>query len=80
MYLRFHVRYEDEVKDIRQEVHDWANRYGVQYSSKLIKNHLRFGFNHDEHFSLFAMTFNPANKEKRLWLEYQIVDIANERY
>lgn len=80
MYLRFHVRYEDEVVDIRQEIHNWADRHGVRYSSKLIKNHLRFGFDHDKHFSLFAMTFNPLDIDKRPWLQYQIINIQNERY
>ena len=80
MYLRFQVRYEDEVADIRQEIHNWAERYGVRYTSKLIKNHLRFGFDHDEHFSLFAMTWNPADLERRQWLKYQIVNVQNERY
>ena len=80
MYLRFQVRYEDEVADIRQEVHNWASRYGVRYSSKLIKNHLRFGFDHDKQFSLFAMTWNPSNPELRPWLKYQIIDVQNERY
>lgn len=80
MYLRFHVRYEDEVADIRQEIHNWADQYGVRYSSKLIKNHLRFGFDHDKHFSLFALTWNPVEIEKRPWLKYQIIDVTNERY
>ena len=80
MYLRFNVRYEDEVADIRHEIHTWSERYGVRYSSKLIKNHLRFGFDRDEHFSLFAMTWNPVELDKRLWLKYQIIDVTNERY
>jgi hypothetical protein len=80
VYIRFHVRYEDEVADIRQEVHAWSDRYGVRYSSKLIKNHLRFGFDHDEHFTLFSMTWNPANPELRPWLKFEIINITNERY
>ena len=80
MYLRFHVRYEDEIVDIRQEVQDWSTRYGIRYSSKLIKNHLRFGFDHDEHFTLFSMTWNPSNPELRPWLKFEIINIANERY
>lgn len=80
MYIRFNVRYEDEVADIRKEVHQWADRYSVRFSSKLIKNHLRFGFDHDEHFSLFAMTWNPVGIELRPWLNYQIINVANERY
>jgi hypothetical protein len=80
VYVRFHVRYEDEVADIRQEVHNWSDRYGVRYSSKLIKNHLRFGFDHNEHFTLFSMTWNPANLELRPWLKFEIINIANERY
>ena len=80
MYLRFNVRYEDEVADIQQEVNIWATRYGVRFSSKLIKNHLRFGFDKDEHFSMFAMTWNPVDIELRPWLRYQIIDVTNERY
>jgi hypothetical protein len=80
VYLRFHVRLEDEVIDIRQEVYNWAQRYSIRYSSKLIKNHLRFGFDHDEHFTLFSMTWNPVGIELRPWLNYQIINIANERY
>ncbi len=80
MYIRFDVRYNNELEDIKKEVKIWAERYGVRYTYKTIKYHHRVGFDKDEHFSLFAMTWNPADTELRPWLRYQIIDVVNERY
>ena len=80
MYLRFDVRYDNELEDIKREVKSWAERYGVRYTYKTIKYHHRVGFDKDEYFSLFAMTWNPNNIKLRPWLQYQIIDIVNERY
>jgi hypothetical protein len=80
VYLRFQVRYEDEVADIRQEIQNWATRYDVRFSSKLIKNYLRFGFDKDEHFTLFSMTWNPEDIDRRPWLKHTIVNIQGEKY
>ena len=80
MYIRFDVRFVGELEDIKQEVQSWAKKYDIRYTSKTIKYHHRVGFDKDEHFSLFAMTWNPAEIELRPWLRYQIIDIVNERY
>ena len=80
MYIRFNVRYNTNLEDIKKEVKAWAEKYGVRYTYKTIKYHHRVGFDHDEHFSLFAMTWNPEDFDQRPWLKYQIIDIANERY
>lgn len=79
MYIRFNVRYNNELEDIKREVKAWAERYGVRYTYKTIKYHHRVGFDHDKHFSLFAMTFMP-NLDKKPWLQYQIINVHNERY
>ena len=80
MYIRFDVRYNNQLEDIKREVKSWAERYGVRYTYKTIKYHHRVGFDHDEHFTLFSMTWNPTDPELRPWLRYQIIDVANERY
>ena len=80
MYLRFNVRHQYELEDIQREIHTWAVKYHVRYSQKTIKHHHRVGFDHDEHFTLFAMTFNPNHRKIRPWLDYQIINIVNERY
>ena len=80
MYIRFDVRYNTELEDIKREVQSWADRYGVRYTYKTIKYHHRVGFDHDEHFSLFAMTWNPEKLELRPWLQYQLVNVVGEKY
>jgi hypothetical protein len=60
---------------IKAEVAIWANKYGVpesDYSQKTIKYTHRLGFNKEQHFSLFSMTWDKFN--------FQIVRIENERY
>ena len=51
----------------------WAERYQIPYTQKTIKFTHRLGFNRDEYFSLFSMTWD--------WdYEFRIVNIENERY
>jgi hypothetical protein len=60
---------------IKAEVAIWANRYDVpngEYSQKTIKYTHRLGFNKQNHFSLFVMTWTK--------FDYRIVNIENERY
>ena len=80
MYIRFDIRYTNELEDIKQEVKNWAERYGIRYTYKTIKYHHRVGFDHNEHFSLFAMTWNPKELELRPWLKYQLVNVVGEKY
>ena len=80
MYLRFDVRYNTELEDVKREIHEWALRQNVRYSQKTIKYHHRVGFDHEKHFTLFTMTWNPDKLEHRPWLKYQLIDVQNERY
>ena len=59
---------------IRAEVAVWAERYGVpasDYSQKTIKYTHRLGFNKQEHFSLFSMTWNK--------FDFKIVRVEDQR-
>lgn len=80
MYIQFDVRYNTELEDIKREIKSWADRHGVRYSQKTIKFTHRLGFDHDSDFTVFYMTWNPVDLDKRPWLKYQTINIANERY
>jgi hypothetical protein len=79
VYIRFNVRYNNELEDIKREVRSWSERYGIGYTYKTIKFHHRVGFDHHEDFSVFVMTWNPDKLELRPWLRYQIIDDINNR-
>lgn len=80
MYIQFDVRYNTELEDIKREIKSWADRHGIRYSQKTIKYTHRLGFDHDGDFTVFFMTWNPVDLDKRPWLKYQTINIANERY
>jgi hypothetical protein len=80
VYIRFDVQFVNELADIKREIHNWAIQHGVQYTQKTIKYHHRVGFNRDSDFTLFSLTWNPENFDQRPWLQFQIINIANERY
>jgi len=58
---------------IKVDIVDWATRYNVPYSQKTIKYTHRLGFNREEHFSLFSMTWSSK-------IPFRIVNVNNERY
>jgi hypothetical protein len=64
------------VNAIRIAIARWASQYEIPltgYSEKTIKYTHRLGFNREEYFSLFSMTWNEH-------FEFRIVNISNERY
>jgi hypothetical protein len=54
---------------IKIEIVDWATRYNIPYTQKTIKYTHRIGFDKNEHFSLFSMTWNSDPD-----LEFKIID------
>ena len=58
---------------LKVDIVDWATRYNVPYSQKTIKYTHRLGFNNEEYFSLFSMTWTSK-------MPFKIVRIENERY
>ena len=63
------------VEAIKASIAVWADKYEIPstgYSQKTIKYTHRLGFNRDEYFSLFSMTYTDFT--------FRIVNIANEKY
>jgi hypothetical protein len=58
---------------LKVDIVDWATRYSIPYSQKTIKYTHRLGFNNEEYFSLFGMTWTSK-------MPFKIVRIENERY
>lgn len=78
MYIEFELPFglESVVSNaIKSSIALWAKKYEIPnsgYSQKTIKNTHRLGFNREEYFSLFGMTYQDFN--------FRIVNIVNERY
>jgi hypothetical protein len=60
---------------IKASIRLWVDKYQIPaagYSQKTIKYTHRLGFNREEYFSLFSMTYTDFN--------FRIVNISNEKY
>ena len=80
MYIAFeNIRWRPDIEKIQEEVHNWAERHGVRYTTKFIKGVFRVGFNKESDFTLFTMTWDPDLEESPN-LAYRIVNVQNERY
>ena len=79
VYIEFQMRLWYELEDIKREIKEWADRHKVVHTQKTIKFTHRLGFNKEEHFTLFSLTWNPELEEKP-WLRYKIINVHNERY
>ena len=77
MYIEFKLPHDESygyvLNLIKVEIVDWASKYNVPYTQKTIKYTHRLGFNKNEYFSLFPMTWNSK-------IPFQIVNIENEKY
>jgi hypothetical protein len=88
MYIEFYVP-DDKAQTIsanvlhfiRQNVlvavDAWANRYGIAYRSKAVRNTLRVTFDQDSYYTLFATTWQPPQAINAWWFTYRIVDPMN---
>ena len=63
---------------INNALHAWSDRYEVPYNTKIIKYTKRITFDQDEHYSLFAMTWNPDRKFYAL-SKWRIVSDLNNK-
>jgi len=77
MYIEFQLPRGDEyglvLEYIKVEIVDWATKYNIPYTQKTIKYTHRLGFNKNEHFSLFSMTWNSK-------IPFRIINVNNEKY
>ena len=80
MYLAFEqIKWRQDIEEIQEEVQNWAEHYGVRYTTKYVKGVFRVGFDKESDFTLFTMTWAPDIEESPN-LVYRIVNIQNERY
>ena len=63
---------------INNALHTWSDRYGIPYNTKIVKYTKRITFDQDEHYSLFAMTWNPDRKFYALG-KWRIVSDLNNK-
>ncbi len=63
---------------INNALHEWSDRYEIPYNTKIIKYTKRITFDQDEHYSLFAMTWNPDQKFYAL-SKWRIVSDLNNK-
>ena len=63
---------------INNALHVWSDRYGIPYNTKIVKYTKRITFDQDEHYSLFAMTWNPDRKFYALG-KWRIVSDLNNK-
>lgn len=60
---------------IRKQIEDWSQLYNIPYKDKTIKYFYRVTFDNDHYYSLFAMTFRPAN-DQSYW-NFKIIQDRN---
>ena len=52
---------------IKLDIVDWATRYNIPYTQKTIKYTHRLAFDQDQHYTVFATTWNSK-------MEYRLID------
>lgn len=77
MYVEFSLPLDyrnQAAKIVRDSIMSWANKYQIPatgYSQKTVKYTHRLGFNREEYFSLFSMTYTD--------FEFRIVGAHDQR-
>lgn len=77
MYIEFDLprdgAYTATLGALKIAISRWATKYQIPYTQKTIKYTHRLGFDHEEYFSLFSMTWD--------WdYNFRIVNISKQRY
>lgn len=62
---------------INRALHEWSDRYNIPYNVKNVKYFKRITFDDDAHYTLFSMTWNPANQ--RFLDRWRIVSDLNNK-
>ena len=77
MYIEFKIE-DNEVYNAHSgltvELATWARKHNIQYREKTIKRNIRVTFDDDEHYTLFALTWNP-----RIRVNYRVIRDLNNK-
>lgn len=80
MYVQFELITDLRLKSvalIQDAVSNWAEKYAVnKYQTKIHKGVLRLTFDDNQHYSMFAMTWNP---EQISDLDYMLIEPMKTR-
>jgi hypothetical protein len=80
MYVQFELITGLRIKSvdvIQDAVFNWAKQYSVnKYQTKIHKGMLRLTFDNNQHYSVFAMTWNP---EQLVYFNYTIIEPMKTR-
>ena len=63
---------------INNELVLWSQKYQIPYNTKIVKYSKRVTFPKDEHYSLFAMTWNPERRYYALGRWRIVSDLNNK--
>ncbi len=63
---------------INNELVLWSQKYEIPYKTKIVKYKKRVTFEQDEHYSLFAMTWNPHRRFYALGRWRIVSDLNNK--
>ena len=63
---------------ITMALHEWSTKYDIPFNTKTIKYIKRVTFENDEHYSFFAMTWNPDKKFHALGRWRIVSDLNNK--
>lgn len=63
---------------IRKSLVDWGAKYNIPYTEKTIKYTHRVCFKDSQHYSFFAMTWNPEKRYNALCNWRFITDLNNK--
>jgi hypothetical protein len=74
MYVQFVKNTINPVDYITTSLDHWAQQYQIKYKIKFVKRTLRLTFDDDQHYTIFAMTWNP---EHNSLLNYSLIEPMN---
>lgn len=81
MYIEFRLPAEQASFSnaiLNNALHEWSDKYDIPYNTKIVKFTKRITFDKDEHYSLFAMTWNQ-NQDWAVLDRWRIVCDLNNK-
>lgn len=58
MYLAFDLYDIRYLQNLNVALHDWSDRFDIPYNTKTVRSIKRITFDHDEHYTLFAVSWD----------------------
>lgn len=60
---------------LNRNLHEWSDRYQIAYNKKIHKYTVRVTFDNDDHYTLFAMTWQPTAEQLTSYVKnYRIIE------